>query len=296
MKKALVVGDLFFTQSAKVDALPKVGDNLVLRDLRVDFSGVGANIARNLVRLGVRTRLFGAVGRDQNGKVMLETLHDAGVDVRLVERLKRPTGSFLVLIDRKGERTMIGTRGASETVSLRAELLERRPDWVHVSGYTLLNRGQVGAFSRFLSAASRAGVPLSVDLEGVAQEHRKLDLRGATVLCNLSEYKEYFGRDALLNDCGAKALVVKAGREGAYVLGHEGSRLVRGSGAKAVDSTGAGDAFDAGFIKAKLSGSDDYTACVWGDTCGSLKVAKPGPFLTDNLATVKRLVSLRLHP
>ncbi|MDG6901647.1 MAG: carbohydrate kinase family protein [Nitrososphaerota archaeon] len=291
MNQVLVVGDLFYVQSARVDELPKAGDNLALSDSRVDFSGVGANVARDLARLDVGVRVFGAVGQDGAGRSMLAELRAAGVDVRLVTRVKAPTGSFIVLVDRSGERTMIGHRGASETVRLTSRLLDRAsPDWAHVSGYTLLNAGQAAAFSEFSSAALERGIPLSVDLEGVAQAHRRIKLRGVHVFCNAFEYREYFGRNMLLNDCGAKSLVVKAGQKGAYLLGRGEPGLLRSFSARSNDSTGAGDAFNAGFIRAKLIGADDYEACVWGNACGSIKVAEAGPFLEASLGKVRHMV------
>ena len=64
----------------------------------------------------------------------------------------------MVIVDGDGERTMIGYRGASETLRLDRQVIEEiEPDWVHVSGYTLLNRGQEKELGSFIKAATSKG-------------------------------------------------------------------------------------------------------------------------------------------
>jgi len=296
MKRALVVGDLFLVYSARVRGLPSAGENFLLSNVRTDVSGVGANMSLDLGKLGVDVSIYGAAGKDAAGEVVVDGLRRAGVGTRLVRRVDAPTGTFVILVDRRGERTMIGFRGASETVSLTRTLLSRdRFDWVHVSGYTLLNARQPSHFAELAAAAIGKGIPISVDLEGLAQAHRRIKLCGVRVFCNAFEYREYFGRTRLTNDCGAESLIVKSGPRGSYFVGTDGPARVGGFESKTVDSNGAGDAFNAGFICAKLRGADDYEACVWGNACGSLKAAREGPLLEAGADVVRAMVAQRLR-
>lgn len=282
MKRVLVVGDLLVVVSGRAAGPPRRGENLMLRGSRMDASGVAGNMGNDLAKLGADAWVAGAVGKDVLGSWLLSELRAKGVTTDEVARVQRPTGVLMTIVESSGERTMIASRGASESVGLDPGVLGRsRPDWVHISGYTLTNERARATYPAFVSEVRRSGIPISVDLEGIAQAGIRIDLRGVTAFCNSYEYGLYFRGGSSSARPAARALVVKRGSAGAYLVEDSGRRRIPPVRKKVVDATGAGDAFNSGFIWAKLQGKEDYEACLWGNACGSDKAGVPGPFLVS---------------
>ncbi len=226
--------------------------------------GSAANTARWLGRLGMRPSLVCAVGRDATGRALVADVAADGVDVRAVRVAGAPTGRIGVLVEPGGERSFVTERGAA--LRLRPEDL--RPEWftgaaaVHLPAYSLLDQplGLAGMAAARLGHA--AGALVAVDLSSSAPllangrraairliEEAAPDLLFAT----RSEARALLGpkREERLLDL-APAAVVKRGRKGATVLLRQGGDALRLEVAttpvKAEDTTGAGDAFDAGFL------------------------------------------------
>jgi len=275
--KVLILGDLSISVSAETPRLPRVGENVVVRSPRLSSSGVAANIAYFIRNLGVETYVSGVVGEDALGDVVLRELGSWDVHTDFVRRSARPTSVFMILIDGSGERTMIGYRGASETLHIHPHLAGSiGADWVHVSGYTLLNRGRAGELGELLkSAATRTRI--SIDLEGIAYATNSLPLQGTTVFCNLEEYRAFFGAKVIASPSDSFTTIVKAGASGSYLLKQDRVQRFEAFKARSRDTNGAGDAFNAAFIYARLKGLDEEEACVWGNAYASLKVSRKGP-------------------
>ena len=283
--RALVVGDLAVVVSGRIDGLPIAGENVVLRDGRTFVSGVGANVALNLRGLGLEVSVAGGIGRDPLGDAILAELVGHGLDVSNVVRCEGPTSTMLLMVEPSGERTMVGTRGASERFSLDAEraLDAARPGWVHMSGYTLIDPAMEDRCDALMTAAEARGIPCSVDLEGIATTGRRTALDRATTLCSDAEFAAYFGSDSdpasIASDRTAWApLVLKSGPVGCSLLaGGSVTRVSADPAPAPVDTTGAGDAFDAGFVAARLHGRAAPEACRWGNAAGGMAVRVLGP-------------------
>ena len=292
--KVLVIGDLSVSVAAETPRLPRPGENLILGNPTLLPSGVAANISSDLRGLGVDTYVSGVVGEDVFGGFVVRELTSWGVRTRYIRRSRKPTSIFMVIVDRDGERTMLGYRGDSETLCLDRQLIEEiKPDWVHVSGYTLLNRGQEKALGPFIKAASKGFV--SLDLEGVAYSARSLPLEGAYVFCNLDEYHAFFKREEVAPHSYPFTTLVKAGPSGSYLMRGGGLRRFTAFKTKVRDANGAGDAFNAGYIYGKLRSFSDEEACVWGNACASLKVSSLGPHPRIAKRRVEALVRGRLR-
>ena len=292
--RVLIIGDLAVVVSSTVPRLARAGENFLLPDPRVHASGVGANLAWDLRGLGVESEVAGGVGRDRLGDYVLAELTGRGVGVGHVARSDAPTGVFLILVDPTGERTMIGSRGAADLFSLDPAGVNEWPvDWVHVSGYTLLDPTMAGRCEELVSLAERRGILCSVDLEGIAQAELHTSLDRVTVFCNLDEYRRYFGHDRVLPMDRVAPLVVKAGAGGCFLVKGDSVTPCASERARAVDSTGAGDAFNAGFIAAKLLGRDDLGACAWGNAAARMKVEVRGPQAELSAEAIELLVESR---
>jgi ribokinase len=213
--------------------------------------GAGANTAAWIARAGLPVALIARTGDDSAAELALSGLE--GVDLRVARDPERPTGTCIVLVAPGGERTMLPDPGANAALStddLHDDLFVEG-NLLHVSGYSLLRAGSRGAALEAMARAREAGMPISVDPASAAllrndpaflERARPVDL----LLPNADEF-------AVLTEGlpGVKEVVVKLGAEGARWS--DGAHTVSVSAVPAddvVDTTGAGDAFAAGFLSA----------------------------------------------
>jgi len=265
----LVVGDLVvdvvLAPSRPVERGTDVPGRVALRQ-----GGSAANTARWLGRLGARTTLVAAIGRDPAGRTLVAALQADGVRVRAKRVAGSPTGRIGVLVGSDGERSFVADRGAADQLGpddLDATWFTGL-DAVHMPAYSLLGEPLGLAGRRAIELGRDAGSVISLDLASIGPllaRGRRAALAlvrgiGADILFATSaETEALLGRyavDDLLEF--APLAIVKRGAEGATVLVRDGpgGRLhhdVATVHVSAADSTGAGDAFDAGFLVAWLA-------------------------------------------
>ncbi len=271
------------------ETYPKRGSIAVTEKVKISGGGVGANIAVALARLNAEVKLAGAVGRDPWGDFVLEEIKREGVDSSLIQvKEDNKTGFMLIFVDKEGERTILGSRGANKKFQATKEVLKAASEasLVHVSGYSLMDPEEFPHAISILRTAKNSGVPTSLDIEGIAFQgmEKVLKLSGLITYClsNEMEAKSLcrgYGNKELENlrsVLGAEILVVKAGKDGCLVVWEEGIRLVPAMKVKVLDTTGAGDAFNAGFLLGISRGLGPLDACKLGNALAGYKCEGEG--------------------
>ena len=226
--------------------------------------GSAANTARWLGRLGARTSLIGAVGRDAAGRALVEALRADRVTPRIARVAGARTGRIGVLVSPDGERSFVADRGAADL--LRPEDLRSAwfvgADALHMPAYSLIGDHLGAAGRRAAEIAHASGAIVSVDLasigpllaKGRPAAHELIEgIAPDLLLGTAPETDALLGRHAVEGLLEfAPIAVVKRGARGATVLARDGATRLRFEVATAhvaaVDTTGAGDAFDAGFL------------------------------------------------
>jgi sugar/nucleoside kinase (ribokinase family) len=221
--------------------------------------GSAANVAAFAAAAGTPARFIGAVGDDDAGERLITDLAAGGVDVRA--RRTGRTGTIVVLVDEGGERTMLTDRGAAVALAdVPADWLDG-VRWLHLPAYSLTVEPLGRTAHRLATIARRGGARLSVDVSSVAvvgeygTDRFAADLetlRPDVVFANAAE------AELLPSGVPAReAVVVKHGREPVEVRLSDGttSHVAPVDSVGVVDTTGAGDAFAAGFIGARLDGA-----------------------------------------
>jgi len=257
-----VIGDINLDIILPVRNLPTRGSMEYARDIIKSHGGVGRNIAIALSRLGLRTVLISAVGNDDISVELLRELKENGVDVsriRIVEGMF--TGTIIVIVDEEGERTMIGHRGANAELKIEEEDLQviEKTRHLHVSGYMLLNKHFEERIIELLKHVKQCGITTSIDIEGVAEHKPTLveNLKGCFdyVMTDENEARKSTREDnpslmgeILLRKIKAKVVVLKMGARGCFVTTLEESFHIPSFQVNVVDTTGAGDVFNAGFM------------------------------------------------
>jgi sugar/nucleoside kinase (ribokinase family) len=259
--------------------------------IEVHAGGAGANLAAWLASAGVVVHFVGCVGADAFGALHRAALERAGVTAHLAVDATRPTGTVVALVDDAGERSMLADRGANLGLEPRhvPEDLLRGADCFHLSGYTLLSDETRAVGLAALQLARAAGLCISVDpasaapLAAVGRERFLTWTRGADLClpnrdeaCILSgETEPEAAAQALCDVYGA--VVLKLGAQGALLAARGQPQVrVRGEPVDVRDTTGAGDAFCAGFLASWLRGGSPTAALESGVRLGALAAVRVG--------------------
>ncbi|KPC76237.1 carbohydrate kinase [Streptomyces sp. NRRL WC-3753] len=254
------------------------------------LGGSAAIMACGAARLGLRVAFAGRVGDDDAGRYVRDTLDAHGVDTSalLVDpRLPTPLTVVLTRGDDRAVVTAPGTLPATTAADVPAELLSTARH-VHAASYFLLP-GLAAALPELLRTARAHGATTSLDTND--DPAGRWDPAGLDavlphtdyLLPNAAEARQLAGLGTPdLGKCAAvlagrgPTVVVKNGAEGA--LCHDGRTLLTTSGvpARPVDTVGAGDSFDAGFVAALLAGLALPEALELAAVCGALSTRAHG--------------------
>jgi sugar/nucleoside kinase (ribokinase family) len=280
----VALGDVNVDITGRVNAWPQPGEDCLAQKLEVRCGGVGANCAFGLARWGATPRLVGCVGQDTFGDYVLKMLRECKVDVRHVQRATAAmTGIFYINVTPDGERTFFGGRGANALLRLgfNTAVLTSGASAAHLAGHSLLDRGPAQAATQLIKAIHARGgwVSLDVGMEPskaiprkILQMARRVDILLVSLdeAAALTGTRDPFRAFAALRNSGAREVVLKVGRRGSLIS--EGGRpvLVPSFSVRAVDSTGAGDAFVAAFLQARLRGWPTIEAAIAANAAGAL--------------------------
>lgn len=263
-----MIGDLIYDVIARFGGPLAFGTD-VFAPVDARPGGSGANTAAWLARLGVETTLVARVGDDPLGRLLGEEIEGDGVIARLARDRGTETGKVVALVDGDGERTLITARGAGENLcpdDLPADLFGPGGH-LHLSGYLFSGGTRRETALAALDRARENGMTISVDpssttlLTAIGPGAFLEWTHGADLAFpNRAEGALLAGTtdedvivEALLAHYGG--VVLKLGAEGA-AYGSAGGELLRlpAPPTQAIDTTGAGDAVCAGFLRAWLGG------------------------------------------
>jgi ribokinase len=270
-----------------VDRLPRPGETRLGTDLTLWPGGKGGNqaVAAALFGAVVRVAMVGAVGDDDDGAALAAALRDAGVDTAdLVVRREARTGAALITVAGDGENTIVVAPGANATVEaddVRSALRRRQPSVVVVQGEL-----PPSVVTAAIEEADHLGARPVLNLAPVIALDDSVLRRCDPLVVNESEAASVLGRE--LSSDGdlrgatldlarrARSAVVTAGARGAWTCRGDDVRHVPARPARAVDTTGAGDAFTGALAVGLAVGHDLVEAARWGAAVAAYAVERPG--------------------
>jgi len=273
-----------------VSRLPAAGTLGLVDSIELRGGGCALNTSSCLARLGLRSAALGKVGSDTFGEFVLRLLRERDVDAEGVLRdPELPTSASVALVDPAGERTFLHVRGAN--AALRADELGERPfagRALHVAGALVLDALDGEPTARLLAEARRRGIRTSVDTvfdaggrwERLlpALPHCDLVTPGLAEASGITGEEYPTGAARRLRDIGVGVAAVTLGPDGCYVAGEGFDGHVPGFEVAAVDGTGAGDAFAAGFLYGLLAEWPLERCARFANAAGALATTALGAF------------------
>jgi sugar/nucleoside kinase (ribokinase family) len=278
------------------DPAPVFGEvERIVRSIRMTVGSSSAIFACGAARLGLRVGFCGVVGDDPFGRFMLEELGRRGIDISACTvDPERPTGATVILAS-DADRAMLTATGAIGALDVDAipGSLVGRARHLHSGGF-YLGEASRDRLPAFFAAARARGLTTSFDTnwdpterwDGVAEMLRVADvfLPNAAEARRIARVDDVEVAARLLAERGSvgrtdggPTVAVKLGAAGALACLADGSIVRVGAmRARPVDTTGAGDSFDAGFLRGWLDGADLRDSLELGVVCGSLSTRAAG--------------------
>ncbi len=234
------------------------------------LGGNGANTSFALGMLGFPVRLMGDVGDDPAGEFALAELHRAGVATKHVQRTTAATAATVALVDPEGRRALLHVPGASAEAFREVPLVwPNDVTHLHIANpYAVPHLRQHAP--AMLRRAKERGMSTSLDCGWDARGEWNMVLDPCLPFTDLLFLNESEAEH--LGDPQAPVVVKKLGERGCSV----NAQLVPGFAVAAVDSTGAGDCFVAGFLAARQRGSTMMEAARFANAVGALSVSQLG--------------------
>lgn len=271
------LGDLVDDVVVHVDNPINVASDTAARIVR-RRGGSAANVASAVAALGHAARFIGQVGDDPIGAALVADLAEAGVDAMFVRRGGR-TGTIVVLVDRTGERTMLTDRGACTLLDQPSPECLDGVSTLHVPMYSVVIDPLAATARTMIGWARERSIDVSVDVSsvavidelGAAGVHDLLgELRPTVVFANDDEARAL----DVAGPIGGAVTVVKRGAAPAAVFSQANVHEVAARPIEAADTTGAGDAFAAGFLTSDWR-SDVVAACRSGHEAAAITLTGP---------------------
>jgi sugar/nucleoside kinase (ribokinase family) len=263
------------------------GTTRVARQVRATAAGTAAATSVDLAKLGVTVEAIGAVGDDELGDLLVWAMRRHGVGTSLlVRRAGAPTSTSVVTVSGPNDRSVTYARGADRGLD-EDDLGDAHHDAIrsarvlHIGGPDALGRFAGRPLTALVEEAKAHGAIITVDLLQPASQVTFERLERLLALCdwffpNDQQLLEMTGAANLaeavstVRSLGDLGVAVTCGTRGCQIATPEGTVLLPSIPVEAVDATGCGDAFSAGFIKGLLLGCDPVE-CGWlATSCGSL--------------------------
>ena len=283
-----VVGSYATGLTLKVKRLPSPGETVLASGYRVDFGGKGSNQAVGCARLGAEVAFVARVGEDNFGDMALRLYREEGIDAAFIRQTgERSTGVGFILVEAgTGNNCIALDPGANELLSAgdvaqcdsafkSSALVLAQLEIPAAAAEAALARGRAGGATTILNPAPVRPLPASVlqlvdVLTPNQAEAKVLTGRSPEDATNPEEVgRELIGR-------GVRQVVITLGERGALIVTSASSKHIAAIPLPAVDTTGAGDAFNAGLAMALASGEDLEPAVEFAVVTGGMAVTREG--------------------
>lgn len=292
-KKIAVIGELNVDLVASGLAQePTLGQEILAQDFTMTLGSASAVFACGIAKLGNQVTFISRIGKDDFGRFCLDELQKKGVSTDKIEIIEKVKTGVTVVLSTPKDRAMVTYLGAISELSLSDISLDNlnNHNHLHLTSYFLQTKLQPD-FPLLMKEAKKRGLTVSFDPnsdptqswdEQIFEVIRNTDI----FFINELEAAQLTGKnylEAMLRELGKNCpcVVIKLGAKGAITISN--GEIVQAEGFKvdAIDTTGAGDTFAAGFVHAYLEKNDLKNCLKIGNACGALSTLQVGGTATQ---------------
>jgi ribokinase len=266
-----VVGSANADLTMRTATLPRPGETVIGSEIRVLPGGKSANQAVQAALLGASVAFVGAVGDDENGRLIRDAMETAGVDLHHCGVSPRRTGAAIIAVDHEGENIIIVDPGANSDVD--AALVRGNAPVIEKAGVLgLCLESPLPGVVAAAEIARRAGTTTILNASPITTLPRELLRIVDVVIVNEGELGQMLGvsvdgprfaSDAdhrsetvrLLEQIGIRSAIITLGAHGSVVVEGGSARVVPGLAVDVVDTTGCGDSFFGAVLAASAAGA-----------------------------------------
>ncbi len=266
----------------------KEDDVQISQYIKKELGGV-CNFLIASSKLGLKAGIVGCIGEDENGNFIKNSLDKEGVDVTSLDVIKgERTAMVLVLVDKKGKHSFIGVNGAGIEICKAVDTDKiKSSKSIYTSGHTLVRSPSLDFTLEAIKKASELSVPVFFDPGPLVDKIQTSVLN--TVLANtntlllnnieaefLTKTQKLKQASIFLLDKGVKTVVIKLGCYGCFIAQEDFSIYLPSFKVPVIDTTGAGDIFNAAYIYGRLKQLPINHIGIIANAAGAIKVTRLG--------------------
>lgn len=289
MSKIVVVGSYVVDLTARTPHMPKPGETVLGGPFKMGPGGKGGNQAVAAARMGAQVTMVTKVGKDLFGDDAIQNFKNEGIDSQFINQVEdESTGAALIAVDDSGENMIVVSLGACGTITeeevQKAEAAFQEADIILVQLET-----SMAAISTTINLAHKLSKPVILNPAPYQKVSDELLAKVNYITPNETEAGLLSGVEVTDEDSARKAaekllgkgidtVIITLGKQGCYLVqkGENTGKLIPGYQVQAIDTTGAGDAFNGGFAHFLAKGYSVEAACQMANAVAALSVTKPG--------------------
>ncbi|HEY8445552.1 MAG TPA: sugar kinase [Thermomicrobiales bacterium] len=284
----------------------------LIEEIRLTVAGTAAGTSVDLAKLGARVIAMGAIGKDEIGNFIIDTMNRYGIDTNnLVRKDGVQTSATMLPIRPNGERPALHVLGANAELTIDDINFDviKQADFLHFGGTYLMPKLDGEPTREILRFAKEHGVTTTLDLIAIDRpdlleviepclpyvDYFMPGLEEARMISGLQDRKDVI---KFFLDRGVKHTVFKMGGEGSSIANRDGEIRIPAFKVPVVDSTGCGDAYCAGFIVGLSLGWDLEKAGRLGTAASALVITGLGSDagIVDLESTIAFMNSAESYP
>ncbi len=272
----------------KVPRFSMADDEVDVENMTVSLGGSASNFAVGVSRMNVKVGIIARVGNDQFGDFVTDKFKEEGVQTQRLLKIYQSTGMAFIAVDKKGERSIYTSMGANARFKLDKDDKRyiKSSSILHITGMYKEVVEKASKYAKFVSL-NPGTVLSSYGIDSLYKIIKKANI----IFLNEKEVYLLTGEDLergakILLDIGVPMVVVTCGKRGANLYSSEGVIHSSPPEVKSLDTTGAGDAFAAGFIASFVKNKEISQCLQFGNVMASKCVCNLGAI---NIPTIEHL-------
>lgn len=287
-KPIVVVGSINTDLVSITRRIPAVGETVIGTDFQIHPGGKGANQAVAVARLGYPVQLIGRIGKDVFGDQLRSHLRNTGVDITAIASSETASGVATIVVSETGANSIVVTPGANAEVTPGD--LDRNIDVIRSAGIVLTQLEiPIETIEYLVWLCTREGVSLMLDPAPAMELPPSLFKQVTWFTPNQSEAAFYLEAGASSKDLspqeianelstkGSSGVLLKMGEQGVFLTDHHAAgTLIPAFAVSAVDTTGAGDAFNGGFAVGLMLGKSPIESAIFAAAVAGISVTRRG--------------------